>query len=162
MQNDLGVVHKLYIKRVIPVRADENRKMIICAEDSNIHQISKALWADVKTSARILKPKQNEVYGLRFQGKRTWYRAMLKFWRGTTAVVHLLDKLGVYDLNSSIEIRLVKNEDLRTKLGEIKMFMFGFDSPNQDNHEFDLIFDQKIRNKPTIAIFVKLKRKKTV
>lgn len=110
-ETDLGGLQNIFVKNVIPRRlGDTAQNLIICGENVNIAKISRQLFEDVKNSGRVFYPKPNEMYAHRFGRNRIWYRAMVKFWRDSKCVLHLVDKSGVHDLNESIEIRRIQSQ----------------------------------------------------
>lgn len=103
----------------------------------------------------------DKIYGLKIMGK-PWKRAVLKFIKNDEKkVIQLVDESGIFDFDEHrMQIREITDEGvLNIPFGEIKCIVYGI-GPYEFDVEFNLIFNELLKEKETIAIFGLIEEKR--
>lgn len=152
----------VFIERVIPLEISPSTNIIRCQRKYDVSDLSTKLEIDVKDVIDDQTLEPCVIYAVCKFGQKRWSRATVKFFRRSdnVPVLQLMDGSGVFDFDpNKTHARKVKSDELKNKpLGQFKMLIYAVGKYKQDK-EFDLIFDEMLKNKEVTAIFDILERK---
>lgn len=157
--NCILVMDSVEVATIIPTRMGKTGNIIICHKVKDLGLISEQLEAHVANAPDENDIEANVLYAL--NTGRGWNRASLKFVNRVTGVkvLHLLDQPGLYDFNErSMRARKITDAALLQEPIEMKMMIYGV-GPYVFDDEFELIFNQTIKNEKVTAVYALLEQK---
>lgn len=149
----------MFQENIVPLRYGQNG-LIICKRARITDQttnISEKLKNDVFRSPNETEIMPNVIYAMKKTGK-PWQRAVLKFIRRSdeVPVLQFLDINGVMDFKEGVIVRKIRDHSIcQMETGIFKMFIYGLHSFTAER-DFELMFDQLLKNRKISAVFTLL------
>lgn len=153
------------IEKLIPLKIEKEKNLIICQRQINLRDISRRLDDDVRHKANVNAVNANDMYAMREINTIHWSRAIVKFNRrdNNVPVLQKLDGPGLVDFDpEKIDVRIITNDLIKNlKCGQIKMFVYAV-MPYKADEEFMCIFNNMLKNQTVTAVYRLIEQKQNI